>query len=122
MPPRVQKEFLTVVRDESHLEALLGADSNKLSVVDVFQSWCGPCSLVLPTLRSTCMKIDEWDKRIQILQADVDHVPSLREHQHSSKPKFLFFVGHKLVTTIDGLNAPVLLASITRYLPSLDQD
>lgn len=122
MPPRVVKEFLTVVRDEDHLSTLLGTDSNKLSVIDVYQSWCGPCSLVLPTLRSTCMKIDEWDKRIQILQADVDKVGSLREHQHSSKPKFLFYVGHKLTLTVDGLNVPQLLAAITRYLPSLDQD
>ena len=92
MPPRVQKEYLVQVRDEDHLALLMNAHRQKLLVVDVYLDWCGPCSLLAPTYKAIAMKIDEWDQRIQFLQADVTRIKSLSQYQHSSKPHFLFFL------------------------------
>lgn len=122
MPPRVQKEYITVVKDDEHWHSLVNSESKKLSVVDVHLSWCGPCSLLAQTFRSIALKIDDWDNRIQFLTVDVDRVHYLKDVQNSSQPKFIFYLGSKIVAEVKGVNVPQIMAYINRYIPSLESD
>lgn len=120
MPPKKQQEVQIIVRNREQFEELL--NGKKLTVVDVHLTWCGPCSLLASTYRSIAMKIDEWDSRLQFLIADVGVVPELAAHQNSCKPKFLFFLGSKLVGEVGGVNVPKIMHMINRHIPALDQD
>lgn len=122
MPPRVQKEFLVVVRDQEHYESLINHDSNKLTIIDIYQPWSGPCSLLSAAFRSVALKLNDCDNRLQFLAVGVDRVPSLASHQSSSEPKFLFLTGGRLVAEVVGGNFPKILGLLNRYLPSSDMD
>jgi len=122
MPPRNQKEYQVVVKDEDHLESLLDSEPKKLSVVDVHLSWCGACTLLGSTFRSIALRIEEWESRIQFLIADVDKIASLKDHQNSCKPKFLFYLGSKHIATVEGANVPEINTLINKHIPSLESD
>ena len=114
MPPKIQKEYSVNVKDQDHWNQLLNPDSRKLSVVDVYLTWCGPCSLMQSTYRTLALKIDEWEDRIQFLVADSEKIRELNDHQSSCMPKFLFFVGARMVAEVDGLNVPRITTLINK--------
>lgn len=120
MPPKKQQELQITVRNQEHFYELL--NGKKLTVVDVHLNWCGPCSLLSSSFRSMAMKIEEWDSRLQFLIADVALVPDLAHHQPSCKPKFVFFLGQKLIGEVSGANVPKLQQMITRHIPSLEAE
>lgn len=65
---------IPVVSGELFEEAVLG--SSKPVVVDFFATWCGPCSWIMPTLR-TIAGTPEVD--VQVVKVDVDEAPELAE-------------------------------------------
>ena len=120
MPPKKQQEIQVVAKNTEHFYELL--NTKKLSIVDVHLNWCGPCTLVGSTFRSIAMKVEEWDSRMQFLVADASAVPDIASHQHSCKPKFLFYLGSKLIGEVSGVNVPKLQQMINRYIPGLDSE
>ncbi|CAG9324440.1 unnamed protein product [Blepharisma stoltei] len=121
MPPRgKQQEFQITVRNQDHLYELISG--KKLTIVDLFLAWCGPCELLSSSFRSIAMKIDEWDSRLQFLLAETDKVPDFASHQSSCKPRFLFFLGSKLIGEVDGADVPKIQQMINRHLPPLEAD
>ena len=122
MPPKVQRDYFVTVKDSEHWCSLLNPDSRKLSVVDVFLPWCGPVTLMQANYRSIALKIEEWEQRIQFLVADSEKVREVTEYQTSCRPKFLFFVGSRLVAEVEGLDIPRINTLINKYMPSLDGD
>lgn len=122
MPPRVQKEYINLVRDDEHWHTLVNSESKKLTVVDVHLSWCGSCALLAPIFRSIALKIDDYDSRVQFLTADIEKVHYFKDLQNSSQPKFIFYLGSKVVAEVKGVNVPQITAYINRYIPSLEAD
>lgn len=120
MPPKKQQELQITVRNQEQFYELL--NGKKLTVVDLHLNWCGPCTLLASSFRSIAMKIDEWDSRLQFLIADVSTVPDLAHLQTSCKPKFLFYLGPKLIGEVSGANVPKLQQMISRHIPSLEAD
>lgn len=120
MPPKKQQELQITVKNQEHFNELL--NNKKLTIVDVHLNWCGPCALLSSTFRSIAMKIEEWDTRLQFLIADCTLVPEVASHQHSCKPKFLFYLGPKLIGEVSGVNVPKLQQMINRHIPSLDNE
>lgn len=120
MPPKKQQELQIVVKNQEHFYELLSG--KKLSIVDLYLNWCGHCELLSSTFRSIAMKIEEWDTRLQFLVADCNLVPDIAQHQQSCKPKFLFYVGAKMIGEVSGVNVPKLQQMINRHIPSLDSE
>lgn len=122
MPPKVQKEYFIPIKDIDHWNSLVVPESKKLSVIDLHLPWCGSCTLMQSTYRSIALKIDEWEDRLQFLVVDTEKLKDYSEKQASCMPKFLFFVGSKLVAEVAGLNVPRIMTLINKYLPSLEDD
>lgn len=120
MPPKSQRDYYITLVDSSHFAALVHPEGKKLSVVDVHLPWCGPCNLMCGTYRSIALRIDEWEHRLQFLVADTDKVKELAEKQTSCMPKFLFYVGSKLVAEVEGVDVPQISTFINKYMPSLE--
>ena len=120
MPPKKQQELQITVKSQDHFYELL--NNKKLTIVDIHLNWCGPCTLMAPSFRSIAMTIDEWDSRIQFLIVDASIVPDITNMQTSCKPKFLFYLGPKMIGEVSGVNVPKLQQMINRYIPSLDSD
>ena len=120
MPPKKQQELQVVVRSQDHLYEMLGG--KKLTIVDLHLNWCGPCTLLSSTFRSIAMKIEEFDQRLQFLVVDCNLVPDIAHHQTSCKPKFLFYLGTKLIGEVSGVNVPKIQQMINRHIPGLDSE
>ncbi|OMJ82567.1 hypothetical protein SteCoe_16734 [Stentor coeruleus] len=120
MPPKKQQELQITIRSQDQFYEIL--NGKKLSIVDIHLTWCGPCTLLSSTFRSIAMKIEEWDSRLQFLVVDSSIVPDISHHQNSCKPKFLFYLGQKLIGEVSGVNVPKLQQMINRYIPGLDSE
>ncbi|EKX53418.1 hypothetical protein GUITHDRAFT_150407 [Guillardia theta CCMP2712] len=73
-----------------------------LLVVEVFQSWAGPCECIKPMLYRT--SLDNED--IKFCCAAADKIGSLKEYKDKLKPVFLFYKKGALKKTIEGVNTP----------------
>ncbi len=51
-------------------------ESEKPVLVDFFATWCGPCQMLLPTLKQVK---DQLGERITIIKIDVDKNPEIAE-------------------------------------------
>ncbi|XP_072117582.1 thioredoxin domain-containing protein 6-like isoform X3 [Mobula birostris] len=85
-----------------------------LTVVDVYQGWCGPCKAVISLFRK--IKNELGDDLLHFAMAEVDNVDSLQEYRGKCEPTFLFYGGGQLVAVVRGANTPLLQKTILEHL------
>ena len=94
------------------LQHAVDESDHVLAVVDVFQSWTGPCSVMDPVFRKIKMEKDKLlVKFFNIDEAllSADQRKFLPPGLHTGcKPLFLFFKNKIVVAKIMGANAPEL--------------
>ena len=74
--------------------------SDKLTVVDFWAEWCGPCRAIGPVIEELSK---EYDGRINVGKVNVDHNPQLSvNYQITSIPAILFIKGGKGVDKLVG--------------------
>ena len=74
--------------------------SEKLTIVDFWAEWCGPCRLLKPLLH----KITEDDKEITLLTVDVDQNQDLAtEYDINSIPAVFMFKNWEIVDSFVGV-------------------
>ncbi len=98
--------------DSDGYEAMvMGAGAATLCVVDVYNSWCGPCEALSRKIGTLYHELGEFD--IKFVQAKADAIKALAEFAlpARSKPLFLFIKGGKEVARMDGAN-PVELEKL----------
>ncbi|XP_051998027.1 thioredoxin domain-containing protein 6 isoform X3 [Xyrauchen texanus] len=85
-----------------------------LTVVDVYQQWCGPCRAVMSLFRK--MKNELGDDLLHFATAEADSIEALEKYRGKCEPTFLFYAGGELVGVLRGPNAPLLQKTIQEEL------
>ncbi|XP_074157731.1 thioredoxin domain-containing protein 6 isoform X1 [Sminthopsis crassicaudata] len=87
--------------------------SKGLTVVDVYQSWCGPCKPVVSLFRK--IKLEVGDD-LHFATAEADSLDILEKYRGKCEPTFLFYAGGELVAVVRGANGPLLHKTILDQL------
>ncbi len=75
-------------------------DSDKLSVIDFWAEWCGPCRAIGPVIEEL---YHEYQGRVTVGKVNVDHNPNLSiTYGITSIPAILFIKGGKVVDKLVG--------------------
>ena len=75
-------------------------DSNKLSVIDFWAEWCGPCRAIGPVIEELAT---EYDGKVNIGKVNVDHNPQISmDYGITSIPAILFVKGGQVVDKLVG--------------------
>jgi len=70
-------------------------ESDKLTVVDFWAEWCGPCRAIGPVIEELSK---EYDGKINVGKVNVDHNPNLSvNYGITSIPAILFIKGGQIV-------------------------
>nr|XP_020450331.1 thioredoxin domain-containing protein 6 isoform X2 [Monopterus albus] len=85
-----------------------------LTVVDVYQQWCGPCRAVVSLLRK--IKNELGDDLLHFATAEADSIDALEKYRGKCEPTFLFYGCGELVAVLRGANAPLLQRMIVEEL------
>ncbi|TRY66197.1 hypothetical protein DNTS_028307 [Danionella cerebrum] len=85
-----------------------------MSVVDVYQQWCGPCKAVVSLFRK--IKNELGDDLLHFATAEADGIEALEKYRGKCEPTFLFYGGGELVSFLRGPNAPLLQKIIQEEL------
>lgn len=74
---------------------------SKLSIIDLYADWCGPCKMLGPVLESLSKKYTD----VNFLKMDVDieeNKQLLRDTQSQGIPTLLFYKSGKIVNKTTG--------------------
>ncbi|XP_012518885.1 PREDICTED: thioredoxin domain-containing protein 6 [Propithecus coquereli] len=85
-----------------------------LTVVDVYQGWCGPCKPVVSLFQK--MRIEVGLDLLHFASAEADRLDVLEKYRGKCEPTFLFYAGGELVAVVRGANAPLLQKTILDQL------
>lgn len=74
-------------------------NSNKLTVVDFFATWCGPCQMLAPVLE----KLSKEQNDLNIFKVDIDKSVELAiKYQVEVVPTLVIFKNGNPVKTLEG--------------------
>ncbi|XP_024142862.1 thioredoxin domain-containing protein 6 isoform X1 [Oryzias melastigma] len=85
-----------------------------LTVVDVYQKWCGPCKAIVRHLRK--VKNELGDVLLHFATAEADSIEDLKMYRGKCTPTFLFYADGMLVGVLQGANPPLLQKTIVKQL------
>ncbi|XP_005406797.1 PREDICTED: thioredoxin domain-containing protein 6 isoform X2 [Chinchilla lanigera] len=88
--------------------------SKGLTVVDVYQGWCGPCKPVVSLFQK--MRMELGLDLLHFALAEADCLDVLERYRGKCEPTFLFYAGGQLVAVVRGANAPLLQKTILDQL------
>ncbi|MCO5240841.1 MAG: thioredoxin [Chitinophagaceae bacterium] len=75
-------------------------DSDKLSVIDFWAEWCGPCRAIAPVIEELSK---EYNGKVNIGKVNVDYNPQLSiNYGVTSIPAILFVKGGQVVDKLVG--------------------
>ena len=90
-------------------------DSNKLSVVDFWAEWCGPCRAIGPVIEELAK---EYDGKVNIGKLNVDHNPEVSmNYGITSIPAILFIKNGQVVDKqVGAVPKANLVAMLNKHL------
>ncbi|KAG2450614.1 hypothetical protein HYH02_004454 [Chlamydomonas schloesseri] len=103
--------FITEIANEAQWKTEVMETPGQLQVVEVFQSWCGPCKAVQSTFKK--LYFDLNDRPLKFFSVSAEKLPLTKEYVGKCKPIFLFFKDGTQVEKIEGVQAPQLNKIVT---------
>jgi thioredoxin 1 len=93
-------------------------DSDKLTVVDFWAEWCGPCRAIGPVIEDLSK---EYAGRVNVGKVNVDHNPDTSiNYGITSIPAILFIKGGKVVDKLVGAQPkPNFIKKIEQHLEAV---
>lgn len=118
---------IPALEDSAAYTRAIEASDKMLIVIDVHQSWCGPCTVMESTFRRIFIDQDRCDERLKVYTMDAsklteDQRKALPKGSMSSKPLFMVFKSRVPVAKVQGANSPDLEAAILDNIPPLGAD
>ena len=84
--------------------------SDRLTLVDFWAEWCGPCKMVAPTVEELA---EEYRDRLKVCKLDVDsNQRTTQRYSVRSIPSLLFFKNGQVVETVVGAVRKQRLAEV----------
>ncbi|WPK25846.1 hypothetical protein PUMCH_003179 [Australozyma saopauloensis] len=87
-------------------------NKDKLSVVDFYATWCGPCKAVAPIFDKLAQELPE----VEFARVDVDKAEDVaHEYAILAMPTFLMFQNGEKIESIVGANLGKIFSSIQKH-------
>ncbi|XP_007948297.1 thioredoxin domain-containing protein 3 [Orycteropus afer afer] len=110
-------------RGEAQLQAIITNQSlwdemmlNKgLTVIDVYQAWCGPCKAMQTLFRKLKNELNE-DEILHFAVAEADNIVTLQPFRDKCEPVFLFSLNGKIISKVKGANAPLVNEKVMQLI------
>lgn len=88
------------------------AQKTKLSVVDFFATWCGPCKQIAPYFA----KMSESFPKVNFIKVDVDQAQDIaQKYQIRAMPTFAFFLNGNKVDSVEGADVQRVQSLVEKY-------
>uniref|UniRef100_A0A8C3X617 Thioredoxin domain-containing protein 3 n=1 Tax=Catagonus wagneri TaxID=51154 RepID=A0A8C3X617_9CETA len=98
-------QLQAVIDNQSLWDEML--QNKGLTVIDVYQAWCGPCKAMQTLFRKLKNELNE-DEILHFAVAEADSIVTLQPFRDKCEPVFLFSVNGKIIAKIKGANAPLV--------------
>ncbi|XP_004708213.1 thioredoxin domain-containing protein 3 [Echinops telfairi] len=86
-----------------------------LTVIDVYQAWCGPCKAMQPLFRKLKNELNE-DEILHFAVAEADSIVTLQPFRDKCEPLFLFCLNGKIISKVTGANAPLVNGKVIQLI------
>nr|KAF6469986.1 NME/NM23 family member 8 [Molossus molossus] len=106
-------QLQAVINNQSLWDEML--QNKGLTVIDVYQAWCGPCKAMQTLFRKLKTELNE-DEILHFVVAEANSIATLQPFRDNCEPIFLFSVNGKIVTKIEGANAPLVNQKIINLI------
>ncbi|XP_020033534.2 thioredoxin domain-containing protein 3 [Castor canadensis] len=100
-----EAQLQTVVNTQGLWDEML--QNKGLTVIDVYQAWCGPCKAMQPLFRKLKNELNE-DEILHFVVAEADNIVTLQSFRDKCEPVFLFSLNGQIIEKIQGANAPLV--------------
>lgn len=98
------------VNSAEHFKQLIGTD--KVTIVDFYATWCGPCKAIEPVME----KLSDMIPDAEFLRVDVDQQTSIaEEYGITAMPTIKFYKDALPVDTIVGANLGKLVSLLKEH-------
>lgn len=100
------------ITDLKQFNSFVKSDGKKVSVIDFYATWCGPCKALEPIFAALAEKVPE----VQFGRVDVDTAQDIaQEYGITAMPTCMFFKDGSKIDTIIGANPPKLINLIKEH-------
>ncbi|XP_019486598.1 PREDICTED: thioredoxin domain-containing protein 3 [Hipposideros armiger] len=106
-------QLQAVINNQSLWDEML--QNKGLTVIDVYQAWCGPCKAMQTLFRKLKNDLNE-DEILHFVVAEADSIVTLQPFRDKCEPVFLFSVNGKIIAKINGANAPLVNKKIINLI------
>ncbi|XP_024413689.2 thioredoxin domain-containing protein 3 [Desmodus rotundus] len=106
-------QLQAVINNQSLWDEML--HNKGLTVIDVYQAWCGPCKAMQTLFRKLKNELNE-DEILHFVVAEADNIVTLQPFRDKCEPIFLFSVNGKIIAKIEGANAPLVNKKIINLI------
>jgi len=109
-----------VITNDQGWETHVASATGLLTIVDVYQSWTGPCKSICTTLKR--IKLENGSTILKFATACADDIQALEAYKNQPpEPTFLFYASGILVDICHGCDVPLLVKKINTQTTNEEQ-
>ncbi|XP_027691570.1 thioredoxin domain-containing protein 3 [Vombatus ursinus] len=109
-----EAQLQMLVNNETLWEEML--QNKGLTVIDVYQAWCGPCKAVQALFQRLKNDLSSDEELLHFVVAEADNLISLQSFRDKCEPVFLFSLNGRIISMVKGANAPLINAKVIQLV------